>query len=168
MRSYSLIELIMVLVVVSIIAAIATPMILAVADAWSFGSRFQDNAVSSAIIASNRMSREIRRLRNDASITTATVSQLTFTDMDNNSITYNLSGNTLMRNTDGLIDNVNNLTFIYYDDDGNPILTPVVSPNNTDIRRIGVDFSILAASNTLNFRFQTRPQNLRRLNEKFK
>jgi prepilin-type N-terminal cleavage/methylation domain-containing protein len=167
MRSYTLVELVMVIVIIGILAGIGVPMLMQTVDAFSFSSRFQDNAVSSAIVAMNRMSKEIRRLLNDASITTATTSQLTFLDLGSNSIAFNRSGNTLMRNSDGLLDNVNPLNFTYYDDFGAVIAVPIVSPN-TNIRRVQVDFSILAGSNTLNFQFQTRPQNLRRLNEKFK
>jgi hypothetical protein len=114
------------------------------------------------------MSREIRQLRNDTSVITATSSQITFIDFNNNTITYNRSGDTLMRNSDGLTDNATALTFTYYDDNGNTIASPTVSPSYTDIRRIRVDFSILAGTRTLDFQFQVRPQNLKRLNEKFK
>ncbi|MBM3244269.1 MAG: type II secretion system protein [Candidatus Omnitrophica bacterium] len=167
-KSFTLIELVMVMVIVGIIAGIGVPVILTTADAWSLASFFQDNAVSQAIVAQSRMSREIRRLLNDASVAGASSTQYSFTDLGSNVITYNRSGNTLMRNSDGLAANVTALSFIYYDDDNNTITTPVVSPDDTDIRIVQGNFSILAGSNTLNFRFATRPQNLRRLNEKFK
>ena len=167
MRSYTLVELIMVIVIIGILAGIGVPMLLQTVDAFSFSSRFQDNAVSQAIVAISRMSREIRRLLSDAVITTATSSQLTFLDLGSNSITFNRSGDTLMRNSDGLADNITALSFTYYDDFGAVIPAPVISPV-TNIRRIQADFSILAGSNTLNFQFQVRPQNLRRLSEKFK
>lgn len=168
MRGYTLVELVMVIVLIGIVAAIGIPAILETGDAFSLASQFQDFAVQSSIVAMNRVSREIRKLKDDASVNTATASQFSFVDLDNNTITYNRSGNTLMRNSDGLADNVTALTFTYYDDAGNTIATPVVSPNNTDIRRVKVDFSLLAGTYTLNFQFQVRPQNLRRLNEKFK
>lgn len=168
MKAYTLIELIIVLVVIGIVAGAGVPIMLETADAWFISSKFQDNAVSNAMLASSRMSREIRRLLNDASVTTATASAFSFTDIGSNSITYNLSSTSLMRNSDTLAENVSALTYTYYDDNGNAIATPVVSPNNTDIRRIQVNFSILAGSNTLNFQFGVRPQNLRRFSEKFK
>ncbi len=160
----------MVTAITGILAAIAAPMLVEVVNAWSFTSRFQDNAVSQAIVAANRMSREIRQLKNDASVTTATSSQFSFTDISNTALTFNQSGNLLMRNSDALadIDNVSPLVFTYFDDSGSTIATPVVSPNNTDIRAIQVNFYILAGSNKLPFQFTIRPQNLRRLNEKFK
>lgn len=177
---YTLVELAMVTAIIGIIAAIGLPMMFEAADAWFLASRFQDNAVSSAILVANRMSREMRRLLNDASIITATASQLTF-DMNlnglpystNNPVTFGRSGNTLMRtaglDVDGLADNVTALVYTYLDDNSNTIATPiVVSPNNTNIRIIRADFSISAAGRPLGFRFQVRPQNLRRLNEKFK
>jgi len=157
----------MVLVIIGIIAGIAVPVMLTAADAWSLASRFQDNAVSSAMLVQNRMSREIRRLHNGTSVAVADAAQFSFVDLDNNPINYNLSGNILMRNSDGLADNVTALNFTYYDDNDAPIDNPIVSPDNTDIRRIEVRFAILAGTNTLNFQFQVRPQNLNSLNEKF-
>lgn len=168
MRGYTLIESIMVIVIIGIVAAVGVPLLIETIDAWSFASRFQDNAVLAATVAQNRMSREIRRIQNDTSVMNATAGQFTFVDASGNSITYNRVGTTLMRNADGLADNVNALSFTYYDDTGAVIPVPPVNPNSTTIRLIMVDFSILAGSNTLPFRFQVRPQNVRRLNEKFK
>ncbi len=157
----------MVMVIIGIIAGIATPIMLTTADAWSLASLFQDNAVSSAIVVQNRMSREIRRLFDDASVTAANATQFAFLDLSSLAIAYNRSVDNLMRNSDGLADNVTALDFTYYDDNNAVIATPVINPV-TDIRRVQADFSILAGTNTLNFQIQTRPQNLRRLNEKFK
>lgn len=169
MRAYTLIELVMVIVLAALLAGIGVPMILETSDAWSIASGFQNFAVQSVIVVSSRMSREIRRLKNDGYIHTASSSsQLRFTDIDNNEITYSLSGNTLMRNTDALADNVTALIFTYYDDNGNDITSTFTKGygTNTNVRRIRVDFSILAGTHTLNFRFQVRPQNLRRINER--
>lgn len=167
-KGYTLIELVTVMVVLGVILAIGIPLLMETVDAWSYGSRFQTNAVLSAIVAQNRMSREIRRLKNDTSVTTATSSQFSFTDVNDNAITFNLSGNTLMRNSDGLLDNVTSLSFTYYDDSGAAIATPAINPNPTNIRLVEVNYSVLAASNTLNFGFTVKPQNLRRLSEKIK
>ncbi|MCX5715690.1 MAG: prepilin-type N-terminal cleavage/methylation domain-containing protein [Candidatus Omnitrophica bacterium] len=125
-KSYTLIELVVVMVVIGVVLAIGAPLLIQTAGAWSYASRFQSNAVLSAIVAQNRMSREIRRLKNDNSITTADASQLAFTDLNNNAITFNLSGNTLMRNSDGLLDSVTSLAFTFYDDGGAAIAVPIV------------------------------------------
>ena len=177
MKGYTLIEFVIVLVLLAILAGIGVPMMFKTVDAWVFTSKFQDYAVMSSIMAMNRMSREIRRLMNDAAITTATSSRINFTDVSGYSLGFNLNGTTLQRcldatctNHDDLADNVkaSSLIFTYYDDLGNPIATPTVSPNDTNIRRIDIVFSVLAGTNTLNFNTEVRPQNLRRLSEKFK
>lgn len=168
MRGYTLVELIMVIVMIGVLVGIGAPALLETVDAWSFSSRFQDFAVQSAIVTANRMSREIRRLKNQDSFSTAAASQLVFTDINNNSIDYNLSSNTIMRNSDGLCDNVTSLAFTYYDDSGNQLASvPLSAADRVKVRRITAAFSIQAGSNTLNFRFQTSPQNVRGLNELF-
>jgi prepilin-type N-terminal cleavage/methylation domain-containing protein len=166
-KGYTLIEAIMVMAIIGIIAGIGIPIILETADAWSFASRFQDYAVQSSLVTMGRMSREMRRLRDDVSITTASSDTFGFIDTQNNAITYTRSGNSLMRNTDILANNVSGLTFTYYDDAETILATPLVNPQHTDIRLVRVELNILAGSNTLPFRFTVRPQNLRRMNEKF-
>jgi len=167
-HGFTLIEVVMVMVLVGILAGIGVPMLMQTVDAWSYNSQFQDNAVFSAIVAMNRMSREMRRLKDDASVTTANASVYTFNDINSNAITFDRSGNLLRRNSDGLSDNVSALTYTYINDNEAAIAVPVVSANNTDIRRIQVNLTVFSGSNTLPFQFSTRPQNLRRLNEKFK
>jgi hypothetical protein len=150
------------------VGGIGAAALLETGDAWSIASRFQDFSVQSSMVAMSRMSREMRALKNDSAVLSASAAQFSFIGTDNNTVGYNRSGNTLMRNSDGLADNVSALTFTYYNDSGGVIAAPLVGPNNTNIRRIAVDYSLLGGTRTLNFRFQVRPQNLRRLNEKFK
>lgn len=165
---FSLIELIMVITIVGIVAAIGIPSLNEAVRAWVFTTGIQDNVVASEVVAANRISRDIRSLKNDSSVTTANASTFTFLDTNNNSVSYALTGGKLMRNSDILADNVNALSFTYYNDSGNSIATPLVGPNNTDIRLIKIDYSLLSGVDTMSFSFQVRPQNLRRLNEKFK
>jgi prepilin-type N-terminal cleavage/methylation domain-containing protein len=173
MKAYTLIEFVIVLVLLAILAGIGVPMMLKTVDAWSFTSNFQDHAVMSSIMAMNRMSLEIRRLMNDAAITAASSSLITFMDLNSNTITFSRNANTLRRGIgtapvyDNLANNVTALTFIYYDDLNTTIATPIVG-SNTNIRRIDIAFSMLAGSNTLKFNTEVRPQNLMRYSEKFK
>jgi prepilin-type N-terminal cleavage/methylation domain-containing protein len=174
MKAYTLIEFVIVLVLLAILAGIGVPMMLKTVDAWSLTSRFQDYAMMSSIMAMNRMSLEIRRLMNDAAITTATSSRINFRDISSNYLGFNLRGTTLQRCLDAacsapddLANNVTALTFTYYDDLNTTIATPIVG-SNTNIRRIDITFSMLAGSNTLKFTTEVRPQNLMRYSEKFK
>lgn len=166
----------MVILLVGIIAAVVAPAMIETGDAWLLSSRFQDNAVSSAIVAMNRMSRDIRRLKDDTSIITATQnsSSLTFVDLDSNTITYSLIGTTLTRtigvSVDGLADNVVSLNFQYFDDlQATPGSLVVGLGNYTNIRLIQVNFVIRPipgdTGKVLNFQFKVRPQNLRRPDE---
>lgn len=168
-KGFTLIEVLMLVIIIGILAGIGLPVIMETVDAWSFSSKFQDNAVSQGIVAMSRMSREIRRLKDDGSVATANATQFSFTDLGNNSIFYTQSLTNLNRNSDTLADiESSSLAYTYYGDNGAAIATPIVSPNNTNIRRISIFYNVLAGSNVLAFQFGVRPQNIRRLNEKFK
>ncbi|HPT07900.1 MAG TPA: prepilin-type N-terminal cleavage/methylation domain-containing protein [Candidatus Omnitrophota bacterium] len=168
-RAYTLVEMIVVVVIIGIVAGIAVPLMLEVGDAWSLSSRAYDRVTLQAVVITGRMSKEIRLLRDDRSVVTATSSTFTFFDTNNNTITYNATGTTLLRNNDALADNVQSLAFIYYNDTNASLAAPVVGLGNlTDIRRIEVHYSLAAGSNTLYFSLVTRPQNLRSVNGLFK
>jgi prepilin-type N-terminal cleavage/methylation domain-containing protein len=169
MKGYTLVELIVVMVIIGIVAAIGVPIMLKAVDVWSFSSRFQTNAVMSSVSAMHRMSKEIRRLKNDTSVITATAggSTYSFVDINNNQITYRLNGTTLERGVgatpvyDGLLDNVQSLSFQYFNDiSSTPLSTILVSPSGTNVRLVEVSFSVLAGSNTLSFRFKSRYRNV--------
>lgn len=159
-RAYTLVELVMVLAVVGVVAAIGVPMMIETAGAFSFSSQLQHNAVSSSLVAMSRMSREIRRIRDGFAVQAAGAGTLVFTDVSGASISYSLGGSSLQRNTDGLLDEVSALTFTYYDQNGQVLAAPQVAPLRTDIRLIRVRFSVQAGSNTVSFQFQVYPPNV--------
>jgi len=167
MRAHTFIELIMVLVVVGIIAVLGVPMLTATVDAWSFASRFQNVGVSRAIVAMNRMSREIRRVKSYNSVSIGQATQINFTDINNNAISYSLSGSDLLRNTDALCSNVSLFDINYYDANGVVLSRPLSAGDLSRISRVAVRFDILAGTNTLNFSFAVKLQNSRRIDEKF-
>ena len=72
-----------------------------------------------------------------------------------------------MRNSDILASDVQSLSFTYYDDNGSIIATPLVNPNETDIRRIDISFEFQSSGQTLYYKSQVRPRNLRYMSDMF-
>lgn len=116
---FSLIELILVIVILSIIAAIGSRMLSGGFNAYFTGRDIID-AEWQGRYAMQRMSRDLRNVRTattgDLSISSLT--QITFTDNSANVITYARNGNTLERNGQPLADGVTDLTFNYLQADG--------------------------------------------------
>jgi hypothetical protein len=99
-----------------------------------------------AQVAQNRLSRDIETA---ISITTATSSVCTFLDSDGNSVTYQLSGSSLVRQQNGgtaqaLADNISSLSFTYWD--ANNAITTTVG-NIRCIELVTVFNDGLASSN---------------------
>jgi len=159
-RAFTLIEIVMVIVVMSIIAAIGVPLILSAADAISFLTVRVD-LTQSADVSMSRMSTEIRRLRDGQSINTATSSQFRFFDVDDTDIDYTLNGTDLMRNTDILASNVDTLTFTYYDENGAVLSPPTVGiGTDTDIDRVEIFMTFVNGSYGFDYQSQVRLRNL--------
>nr|MBU1328611.1 prepilin-type N-terminal cleavage/methylation domain-containing protein [Candidatus Omnitrophota bacterium] len=144
-RGFTLIELIMVIVIIGIIASVVGYILLGAVQGWTFKAKRND-ILWDGRLAINRMVREIREIKDLTSVTTASSSQFRFTNINNNSITYSLSGANLNRTKDGaaniLAQNVSSLSFTYYDSSGASIATPTVSPSSTDIRRVRINITL--------------------------
>ena len=159
-KSFTLVEMIMVIVILGIIAAIGVPLILSASDALSFLTVRVDMD-QSADVAMSRILTEIRRLRDEESINTATSTQFRFFDVDDTNIDYDLSGSDLMHNSDILASNVSSLAFTYYDEDGEELDPPTVGIGTaTDIKRIQILLTFQNGSYTFNYQSQVRPRNL--------
>lgn len=162
-NGFSLIELIIVVVLVGIMAGVGTPLIANLVRSLQL-SIDRKNLSENADVALRRMAREIRRLQNVTSIITATNSSYSFIDIDGNTIQFSLNSTTLERTLNGtvdaLADNVSNLTFTYYDDENNTIISPTVSPSATDIRLIDIDLTFNEGDNTIYYKTKIRPINI--------
>lgn len=157
--AFTLIELIMVIVIVGVLTAASSMYIKETMDLWRFLS-FRNEVVSQVRLALIRMQREIRLVKDDLSVLTATASRFRFIDLHDNTIDYQLSGSNLMRNSDILAANVTSLTFTYYNNTNTLISTPLVSPNLTDIYRIGITLVIWSGNQTKTLFSQVYPRNL--------
>jgi prepilin-type N-terminal cleavage/methylation domain-containing protein len=151
---FSLIELIVVILILSIVAAMGSRLIQAGFSDY-FTNENVTNANTQARLAFERMTRDIHAIRSSADISTATTSQLTFTDINGNSVSYQLTGTQLMRNNQVLADGINSLAFAYLD--RNAATTATLS----NIRYVTVTLNITSGNvnyilrttvNTMNYR----------------
>ena len=166
-NGFTLIETIMVMAIVAILAGIIAPLLGTATEA--IGLRIaRVDLEESSVVALSRMSREVRRIRDNASIVTASNTQFEFIDKNSIQIRYRLTGNTLMRSENGtesgLADNVSagTLSFNYYDDAGVVLAAPLAGAGvQTDVRRIRIQMTFQNGANSLPVEIQVRPKNVR-------
>ncbi len=157
-RGFSLIELIMVILILGIIIGMSSLLLSQGFNAF-FSSENILDANSQGQVAMQRMARDIRLIRSPADITTATSGQLSFTDINNNTVSYVLSGSSLNvtqnANTQTLAVGVSSLTFTYYDATGT---TP---PASTAVTRY-IKVALVITQNNVNYTLTSAiyPRNL--------
>lgn len=108
-----------------------------------------------------RMMREIRQVRDRTSLVTAQSDDIRFTDMNGNDIEYRLSSGQILRNSAVAIDNATGLSIEYFDRDDNPIGTPLVSPQNTNVRNVRVTLTVTRSTQSLTIRSAVKLRDLR-------
>lgn len=145
-RGYTLIELVMVIVLIAILAAIASTLLGQGFKAFISAQNVSD-ADWQGRVAMERMVRDIRAIRSTGDISTASASQLVFTDVNGNSFSYQLSGNTLMLNSQVLANGISSLTFSYQ------TLTGATTTTISAIRY--VTFTITVTQKTANYSLTT-------------
>jgi prepilin-type N-terminal cleavage/methylation domain-containing protein len=161
-NGFTLVELVVVISVVGIISTIMGSMLLGTIKAWTF--KFNRNDILwDGRLALDRMTREIRTIRNTTSVTTASSTQFRFIDAGNHDITYSMSSTNLNRTEGGaanlLAENVSSLAFTYYDTNGNTIAVPAVSPAATNIRRVRINFTLTKNGENVYLRSEASTRN---------
>ncbi len=161
-KGFTLIELVIVISVVGIISVIIGSMLLGTIKAWTF--KFNRNDILwDGRLAINRITREIRAVRDTASVTTASAAQFRFIDTNNVDITYSLSSTNLNRTENGtanlLAGNVSSLAFTYYDANENTIAIPSVSPSATNIRRVRINLTLTKNGQNVYLQSDSVPRN---------
>jgi len=161
-KGFTLVEVVIVITIVGIVSVIIGSILLGVVKAWTF--KFNRNDILwDGRLALDRMTREIREVRNTTSVTTASSSQFRFIDTGNADITYSLSSTNLNRTENGtlnlLAENVSSLVFTYYNSSGTVIPVPTVSPSATNIRRVRISFTLTKNGQNVYLRSDSSTEN---------
>src|SRR3990167_1803821 len=117
LKGFSLIELTIVLTLLGILSGVSALILEKAARSSLLHTTLNDMHWESRV-AIERMAKEISFARsNSATDLVQGADSLTFTNSDNETITYNLSGTTLQRNDEDFVSNVSDLSFDYLDED---------------------------------------------------
>lgn len=152
-QGFTLIELVLVIILVAVMANVASTMLAEGLRAYLTTKNITD-ADWQGRIALQRMERDIRAIRSSNDVATATSSQLSFVDTSGTTITYELSGTTLLRNSQALADGIQTLTFSYFDQNGTSTAT------TTAIRYIRIALNITQGNANYTVTTAIYPRNL--------
>ena len=145
---FTLVELVIVIVVISVAGIAFVSMFSEAIRTYEFVDAEKD-MLQEARYAEERIARELKRVRDNTSITRATATTLTFVDRGGATQGFSwsgVSGAALLHTKDGvsraLASGVDSLAFRYWKSDGSPA-TPVVAPSVTDIWRVTVHLRLV-------------------------
>ena len=159
-RGFSLIELILVIVIVGIIATVGAQL-MGTGFQMFFTARDTLSVDAQARLALERMTRELRAVRQPADLVIAPATEITFTDSDGTLIRYCLAtvsgcpGTTigdLMRNGQTLAGGVSGLGFTYLASNG------TVATSAAQVLYIGVQFSATQGGVSGSYRATVSPR----------
>jgi prepilin-type N-terminal cleavage/methylation domain-containing protein len=151
---FTLPELLIVIVIASIVAVAFSAMFLEAVRTYQFMDA-EKGMLEDSRYAEERVARELKRVKDNTSISTATPTTLTFVDRANATVSFSwsgVSGADLLYTKGGssqvLARGVDSLAFQYWKQNG-AAAAPVVSPSATDIWRVSVYMRLIKGSQTV-------------------
>ena len=151
-RGFTLIEIILVTLLVGILAGMLIPPLQQGVQSYS-AIKTWGKLTSQGREATNRMAREMRNIQkkanNGPNISSANATSITFVDAWNNTITFALSGETVQRNTDTLVDQVSDLQFRYFNGSNTELTPPLSGAELDNVRRILLVLTLAEGGKTL-------------------
>ena len=150
---FSLMEIIVVCVLIGIIAAVLIPPLHQGVQSFAV-TETRGDLTSQARQAATRMIRELRNIQkegdNTPNISSANATSITFVDVLDNTITFSLSGSTVQRNSNALVEQVSSLQFRYFNGSNAELTTlPLSATDRNNVRRIMVTLTLAEGSLTV-------------------
>lgn len=160
MTGFSLLELVMVIILLSIAAAVAAPFIANGFKAYFTGRDLVETDWQ-ARVALERITRELRTVRAPADLSILSASDLTFIDIDGNSIRYCMgavgtcsgASGELTRNAQPLATGISGLSFSYLTKAAASTVTP------SQVFYVIVDFTATQGLNSRAYQATISPRN---------
>ncbi|MCK5450821.1 MAG: type II secretion system protein, partial [Candidatus Omnitrophica bacterium] len=114
-RGFTLLEAVLIIAILGIIVTAISPLFRTVVE----GRDEQDRRLELLQASRIGMDEMVRNIRTATVFTTANASRIDFENWNAVDIEYKLTGNVLKKDNNVLLENVDNLTFTYYDTEGN-------------------------------------------------
>jgi prepilin-type N-terminal cleavage/methylation domain-containing protein len=151
----TLVELMVTVVLIGIIAGVTAKMLLTGAGAFNSVSN-RNEVLHSNRISLEMLSKDLRAIKSKNHILSASSSQLVFTNIYDEQITFSFSNGTLYRNSNMIVEGLSSFQFAYYDEDGNAISSPVSTLSDIWDIDISVDATVDGQPFHLNSRMHPR------------
>ncbi|MFC1477884.1 type II secretion system protein [Candidatus Margulisiibacteriota bacterium] len=164
-KGFTIIELIMAMVLMGIIGAyFLGPVTAYLARGFIFNIN-RENTRANADLVYTTLSRDVRNIRDDASIIDANNTLFTFYDVEDEILSFSLSGTTLYKSVDGaqyvLAENVSSVNFTYHDQSETLIPAPISGLGvSTDIRLVRTLIVLQGLEGNLTVNLQVNPRNI--------
>lgn len=120
---FTLIELVMTIVLMGIISVVMGRILFQGYQTFLTSQNISETDWH-GFLALERIASDIHNIRSAGDISTIQSNQFTFVDVDGNTVQYQVSGNTLLRNGQTLAGGVQSFSFSYTDENGATTATP--------------------------------------------
>ena len=166
-EGFTLIEIVVVLVIVGVLAAILIEPFRQGIQSY-LGIETRSDLTSEAREATTRIVREIRNIQKKANdkpnIASADATSITFVDNRGTTISFSLAGSTVLRDTNILADKVSSLEFRYFKGDNTALTTfPLSAADLDDVRRVLVILAMQEGNESVTMTGQAFLRDLRGL-----
>lgn len=167
MKGHTLIELVTVIILVGIVSGLFAVLINQVIETYAFVV-VREDILSETDLAVERMTREIRHIKDSLNIYRADATEFQFADTDDNIIDFRQDGTSIFRaegiagtNGDLLAEDVSGLTFRYWDENNAELSAiPLSAADRQLIKRIEISTQMQRQNQDVRVDTQVYPRNL--------